>query len=356
MRTRQPRPSQLDPELVELFADDPEGLAVVDAIAATQRSSVHAMRRRVPALIAAVVAIIAVAVLGAVLVGNSRAGVIERALRVVARPAVVHLTLVDERPAARLFDLKSGRTEQLRHRLDEWYDRRHSLRRLRDQVGSFVVSDRRTTARGTDSLTTSFIATYRSALAQNVARVASRGRFAGQPVYWVVFAEHGQTARVAKTTLRPVALQYGYRRFRIVGFRGLAAIPRPSPRPAIKSGGYRPALAAGPIISNLRRLSLPPLRVIAKTSSRFGQTLELRYDTSSMRGKLRGRYLRLIFIPPAQARTLPAVESALPPESLIVFVAEPTQAFARVDGYQVAMQTNLGASTPLTVAQTLFPR
>ena len=358
MRSRQPRPSQLDQELIEMFADDHAGLAVVDAIAATQRSRDRTNPRRVPAVIAAAFVLVAVGVAGALLVANSRAGVVERALRVVARPTAVHLTLVDQRPVGRVVDLKTGRSELLRHRLDEWYDRRHSLRRLRDQVGSAVISDRRTPARATDSLTTSFIETYRSALARKVARVASRGRFAGQSVYWLAFPARGPTARVAvdQQTLHPIALRYGDRLFRVVGFRGLTTIPRSPRRPSASADSYRAVVTPEPIIAALRRLALPPLRIVAETSSRLGRTLELRYDTSSVRGQLRGHYLRLIFIPPAQARTLPAVEQFLPPESLIVFAAKPTQAFARVDGYQIVMQTNLDASTSLAVAQSLFPR
>src|SRR3954453_6147043 len=98
-----------DPELIELFRDDPEGLAVVDAIAATQRRRDHtAVWRTRPALLAAAVVIVAF-IAGALSLSSSRAGTIQRALRAVSVGDVVHLRLVDQRSAAEVVDLRTGK-------------------------------------------------------------------------------------------------------------------------------------------------------------------------------------------------------------------------------------------------------
>src|SRR5690348_9965757 len=86
-----------DPELQDLFADDAEALAIVDAIRDT---AAHPPRRKRPIVFGAIAAVLITALAFATLTRNSsRAGVIERALTVLPANRVIHMVLEDERPS-----------------------------------------------------------------------------------------------------------------------------------------------------------------------------------------------------------------------------------------------------------------
>lgn len=347
----------MDAELVDLFADDPTGLAIVDAITATQRST--RKHRRAVVLLAAAALTAAALIAALIVTTNSRAGVIERALRVVAQPAVVHLALIDDRASVRLVDLRTGQSRLLHHRLDEWYDHSRSERRLRDSLGATVVSDRRVNARASDSVTTSFVEVYRSALANRVAEVSERGRLAGRDVYWLTFAARGQAVRVAvdRSTLKPVALRIGNRRFRVDGFNGLDRMPLAAARsPKAHLSARRVSVAD--ITAALRAIQLPKLRAVVRDVAPRG-SLELRYSSEPTNGKLSGPYLRVLLVSPEGAPSLPAFETDLPADSIALFSPESkqvTQAFARVDGLLLTIETNLGPAVAVRVAEALRPR
>lgn len=201
---------QDDPELLELFGDNPTGLAVADAVIATQR-------RRHPRVRTSLAAVLVVAVLVTVfaaflLAGPSRAGVIERALHRFDTARIVHLVLVDQRVSADLMDATSGKLTPVRHVINEWYDPSTHQLRVRDSVAGTIVSDNVARGRATAVEISSFPRLYRRALANGTASVAGHGSEAGQRVVWITFPFNSRShARVAlnEASLDPVTIKLG---------------------------------------------------------------------------------------------------------------------------------------------------
>jgi hypothetical protein len=364
MRRSAPTPGSLDKELIALFADDPEGLAIVDAIAATQASPGRSLQRRRVALAAATL-LVAVVVVGFLTVGTSKAGIVERALRVLDEKPAVRLTLVDERVAGQLVNLNSGAQRPLRHVIDEWYEQRRHVRRVRDVVGGVVVADTRLRVRaGADRNTVgSFIETYRRALERRDIEKVTPG-FAGRtPVYWLTFPVGAAIARVAiaRGTLRPTLIEYAggdTRRFRVIAWKGLGRVPRAtaSPRPKIPGGHRQAKISRLAVTESLKVVGLPALRTASlhKTAGR-GSMLKLVYSTRPVQGKLAGRYLRALVLTNPNAGGWTRVEASLPAGFLILIQGRPLQAFAHVGEDYLAIETSLGPKAAISTAQALLP-
>jgi len=353
MNAHQRAASELDSELLALFADDPEGLAIIDAIAATQRPRALGRHRRLIGFVG-VAAALSVVVIGAFFfVGSSQAGVVERALELVDRQPVAHVALVDERPFGRLVNLQTGQSSTLQHRLDEWYDHRRGIRRLRDQVGAVVVADGQSHVRR-GGLADSFIETYRSVLARRAVQQVTRGTYRGHSVYWLEFRARANHVRVAVSehAYQPVALEFGGRHFRVIDFSGLSAIPKPRAAAPAAPRVDEPAIAEG-VVAALQTVRLPPLRRVWRPLSR---TLELLYASKPVHARLFGRYLRVRFLSGSEVSRLPAIERTLPRNSLLVFAGSPTHAFARAGDSRLALTTNLASPTVVAVGQALLER
>ncbi len=272
-----------DPELVELFADEPELLAIADAIGATapagaERRLARAPRRR---LVAAAVLVAAVAVV--VLVApwrRSHGTLADLALAAIGSGPVVHV--VSETPTGGgLADLKNGTVRPLVQRDEVWYDGSRGLRRDLATVESKIVDDELETPQGgfvpggrvydctwiaahpvaatrahvscnasgengtkphvvprpkptLDPGLAGFADGYRKALASGEAREAGSGTVDGRKVDWLVFptSDNG-TERVAldHVSHKPILLEYRTSTTRIVDIGTIAYDASDFPRP-----------------------------------------------------------------------------------------------------------------------------
>jgi hypothetical protein len=307
-----------DPELIELFAEDPEGLAIVDAIAATQpRHQRFSMtgRNRVLALVAAVV-VVAV-VLAALTRSQSHAGVIAKALAQVPTTGVIHVVLRDQGAAFEVTELGSGETASVHHTITEWVAPATGVRRIVDSIDGSLVSDERLTAsspadaveglsiQGLDRLP----ALYRRALESATDNDLARGTYRGQPVYWLNSKAGGAIAAVAlsERTFRPVAIRFraengGTRSFTVTSFDRLSksrvppsiAVTRLSAEPIASQRAV--ALADLPIFAWSADTLAPPLRAVSvrQLSLRDGATVaDVLLADHVERGKLPQRFVRL---------------------------------------------------------------
>jgi hypothetical protein len=258
-----------DPELVELFADEPELLAIADAIGATapagaERRPARAPRRRLVA--AAVLAAAAAAIVLVAPWQRSHGTLADLALAAVGSGPVVHV--VSETPTGGgLVDLRTGTTRPVVQRDEIWYDASRGLRRDLTTVGSTIVGDELETPRGgfvpggivydctwiaahptaatkarvscnasgengktphvvprpkptLDPGLAGFADGYRKALASGEAREAGTGTVDGRKVDWLVFpTSDGGTEKVALDVVshKPILLRYRTSTTRIVG-------------------------------------------------------------------------------------------------------------------------------------------
>jgi hypothetical protein len=247
-----------DPELVELLADEPELLAIADAIAATAHTRPRRSQR-------SRIAIASVALLAAVVFAlaapwsNSRGGVLQKALAALGTNSVLHVVLVSRIPGTTTVDLRTGRTTQATLRVEQWFDAKRSLKSYttnRDgQTDAFLetptgvwssagrvptcawiaahpikatklrVSCSASGNNGTtprriaesrptgDPALSAFISGYRVALRSGAARNLGAGKVGATRVFWIVFtvkrSDPAQTERVAvaRQTFRPVLFE-----------------------------------------------------------------------------------------------------------------------------------------------------
>ena len=146
-----------DAELVELFADEPELLAIADAIAATTTTPARAhasasapsrLRLPRPSVLTAVALVAAAAVV--VLVApwqRSHGTLTDMALAAIGTQPVVHVVM--ETPTgAGLVDIASGNAQPVMQRDEVWYDAARGLRRDVTRDGSVILDDELETPQG----------------------------------------------------------------------------------------------------------------------------------------------------------------------------------------------------------------
>jgi hypothetical protein len=176
-----------DVETLEVLRDQPELLAIADAVASTRRR-----RRRLPRrlLLAAAAALAAVGVaLLAPWQGENGGGLVtERALAALpARGPVMHVIL-EQRLGTRV-QLATGRLSPVSVRSESWYDQERSLMRVRGYRDDRLLAD--STFRDTgESLDAAMVLgfaraaeVFRQALADGRARVVGETRIRGRDVY-----------------------------------------------------------------------------------------------------------------------------------------------------------------------------
>jgi hypothetical protein len=246
-----------DEELIELFGDDAEALAILDAIQATQPVELsHARRRRTRALVLGAAAAVAAAV--ALIVGQpSRAGVIDHALAAFPVDRVIHLTLVYADSSQAIIDLKTGRSAPVQHRFDEWYDARTEIRRFQDTVAGVPITDIRVRGRGEVDFyglaLTRLPTIYRRALSHASEKDVRPGRIGDRAVFWIEL-DSASVIRVAvdRRTYRPLVVVLrgadGPRRLGVTGFDttrsrvpAAKAVPRLESPPVVKVREVPPA-------------------------------------------------------------------------------------------------------------------
>jgi hypothetical protein len=200
-----------DREVFEELRDDPELLAIADAVVETQR-----LRRIKPVGLLAGIAVAAVALFALVLAapwgGDGGGGFPDQALAAIGTQGpVTHLTTSLDSPGAQSLTAES------------FYDPRTRLLRVVTRDEGSVVSD--FTTRATEDEFTTFpglldaAAFYRTALANGQAKVVGEGDWHGRPVSWVQLRKPGGF---------PLRIGLDRSTFRPVVFRGLNADGTPA--------------------------------------------------------------------------------------------------------------------------------
>jgi hypothetical protein len=282
-----------DPELVELFGDDPGGLAVVDAIAATQRRDSSQTKRVRIALLAA--AVVAAAVVVGALTDTSSAGVIEKAMKALRYDRVIRLVIDTPKPGAYEVNLRTGESRPVTQRVSEWYDQQSRTHRVRDELDGVPVSDIRGStlrkipnAAFTEVALSKFVRQYKSLLAGSTGHSVRRGRVGGVPVFWIPFARTAAFVSVAVSvqTFKPVVIVArdggATRRLHVVEAGSLAIgvrVPRPEAPPrqttvapretrlVTSAAAARSGLTAGSILSPTGGFGLLSIRLVHFTGS-----------------------------------------------------------------------------------------
>ena len=290
-----------DTELLDLLADDPELLAIADAITATQSPTRTARRLVRPTILAAgLAAAAAVAITLVAPWSRSHGSLSDVALAALGSQPVVHV--VTETPTdASLVDIATGDATPVLQQDEIWYDADRGLRRDLIHDGPTIVDDVLETPQGGftsrgivydctwiaahpveatkarvscnasgDNGTTphvvprpkptldpglaGFADSYRDALVAGSAREDGTGAIDGTPVDWLAFATtDGSTERVAldQATHKPVRLQGEHLDVRIASIETVAydaadfARPTPSEvplRPSVTRAGDGPAV------------------------------------------------------------------------------------------------------------------
>ena len=195
-----------DREVLDLLRDEPELLAIADAVSDTENRP--RQLRPFRAIIAVTLAAAAIFVL--VLAspwdrgGGGRGSVLDRALAAIdSKGAVVHMTM-------RMDVTRGGRTFPSVV-TESFYDKQQGLVRVISRSGGKVVGDYTTVAVEDEF---SFFpgllecaSFYKQALANGDARIVGQGVWEGRPVYWLELEKGGGLILrigIARDTYRPV--------------------------------------------------------------------------------------------------------------------------------------------------------
>ena len=332
-----------DPEILELLRDEPELLAVADAVAETQRlPRPRRWRRRETRLFAA--AAVAVGVVAAVLLapgGGGKHGIVDRALAAIGNGRVLHLVTRSQTGTV-LVDLKTGRRIVQTFETESWSDQKSQrvhivIRQGGAILGEIVLPDdanKRGVEVGTiDPAFAALWSGYRKALATGRAKLERKATLDGQPVYWLRFATYergmpGTEVAIDRRTYKPVLFRSHVSKLRHFDQRVLVAettafrpaeFERRTPRSLLagrSSSGFSelgptpqrrarlrsPWLTAGRQVAGLRLAAVLPLTVGMKQRTING--IELVYG-ATFRG----------FAPPTSRRSLTVQELRRPDDA-----------------------------------------
>ena len=173
-----------DREVLDLLRDEPELLAIADAVSDTENGPRQLRPFRAVGAVALAVVAIFILVLAAPWDrgGGGRGSVLDRALAAIdSKGAVVHMTM-------RMDVTRGGRTFPSVV-TESFYDKRQGLVRVISRSGGKVVGDYTTVAVEDEF---SFFpgllegaSFYKQALANGDARIVGQGVWEGRPVYWL---------------------------------------------------------------------------------------------------------------------------------------------------------------------------
>jgi hypothetical protein len=204
-----------DQEVLDALRDEPELLAIADAVAETQRAPRPAHRRL--AWRAGSVLAVGAAVLLAVLLwpsGGNRNPILDRALAAIGDGPVLHL--VTQVPTGQeLVNLQSGRTVVPTFEVESWSDqslkRVHFLMREDGRVVAELLLPQDQTGDmhfgPVDPSYTALWSGFRKALASGKAKIAGKGTLYGHSVYWLQFGSPDRLVAVDRRTYEPVAFR-----------------------------------------------------------------------------------------------------------------------------------------------------
>jgi hypothetical protein len=380
-----------DPEVLEALRDQPELLALADAVEDSQRPP-RPSRRRALARSAAVV-VIAAAALVAVLLwpsGGKRTSVLDRALAAIGDDRVMHVVL--RTPSGfQLVELSGGRAITSTDEVEMWNDRSSRRGRVIVRERGRVISETLIPEddKGLGELDPALAALwtgYRKALADRTAKLIGKGSIYGHRVYWLQFAlpDHGppgSRVAVGQDSYRPVAI-YGYAGGNgFIHDRVLLARTEPfsesdfrrkaAPRHPLQSGTGlfpevpkhpfhlgKPWLAAGSSIQGVSLRDVGPVTVT--TGKRRSHGVELFYGFDRVRGG--AKWIRIDElekppnsewpgIPKGFVKISPAGEE----HSLNGSTKEIWTGDLVVKGVYVTIETDLGRDAVLAVARALKP-
>lgn len=229
-----------DPEVLDVLRDEPELLALADALADTQRPHSRRMRRLAPRIgaIAAVAAGIAAVFLfwpsGG---GNNR--ILGRALAAIGDGPVLHL-LMQVPTGGVLVNLDSGKrvveTMQVESWSDRDFEREHLVMRVGGRAGDLLLpEDARkpgATVGPVDPAYAAFWTGYRQALANGDAKLEGQDTVDGHAVYWLQFpsverGRPGTEVAIDRQTYKPVVIRNSATGGRHVDMRVLVAETTP---------------------------------------------------------------------------------------------------------------------------------
>jgi hypothetical protein len=212
----------LDREVVELLADEPELLALADAIAATQRQPPR--RRPWPRLVAVAAALAGVAAAVATLpFRGGEPSLLSEALAAVGRGPVVHARIEARLPETDVVELATGRRTPQTVAIEYWFDEPRGRLRTEVRRSGVLVDDFLQTRAGVlsgrgpvevaraaepalDPALAGFVTRYREALARGRARRLGERELNGRRVVWLLLGAGAARERVAvdAETFEPV--------------------------------------------------------------------------------------------------------------------------------------------------------
>jgi hypothetical protein len=286
-----------DPEIFEALRDEPELLAIADAVAETQRPPARRLLLSPPARVVAIAAAAAAVALAVLLwPGGGKHGVLDRALAAIGSGRVLHV--VARMPTGEtLVNLETGRritpTLLMESWADEKFERFHLLIRENGRiVGELLfpqdASKPGATVGPVDPAWAALWTGYRDALEKGTAKIERDGRVAGHAVYWIRFpaAPDAEKTEVAidRETYRPIVFRQHVSATRTIDMRVLvvetsgfdaADFARRAPKanllggtsvsgggsgrvPPVGSAQPKPLLVAGPVVAGLRLRSITP--------------------------------------------------------------------------------------------------
>ena len=361
-----------DPEIIELFADEPESLALIDAVGASgyREQRVPRSGRRGLLSLAAAFAVAVVAA-GVFVRQQPQAGVVQRALKAVSGPGVIRLQMIDSRPSDVIVDLERGTSVRTPHVVVVWFDPQTGRSRVRDLIGGIAVSDRQLRGSGAAarSITAAnFALSYRTALATRTAAV-SRARVRGVAAYWLRFSGAHALSAVAinRQTYQPLLVE-----MRAGGERTtlrVRSITRLDPgAPALRAVGRVPHPSTvgvvdrvlvsrpQPVISAGQPRAFPVARV---ETVRFANGIdgeEAIFSDEKVQGRLPTHFLRIQLANFASSTFgwTPALVALATPGRLVIERAGAyTLGYLHLGRHFIRLSTSEGSDDVITAAQRL---
>ena len=256
-----------DPEVLEALREEPELLAIADAVTETQRlprSSHHRAVSRSAALV-----LVGAAALVAVLLwpsGGGRNPILDRALAAIGNGPVLHL-VVQVPSGQELVDLHTGRTIVPTFDIESWSDRSlkhfHWIFRQNGRIVAELLypQDRNTDLHigKIDPSYTALWTGFRQALDNGKAKIVGKGSVYGHPVYWLRFSSPRNEVAVDRRTYKVVAFRSISESGRHFDQRVLLARTEPLSASAFKRLTTRPNPLSG-VTSHGSGVQVAPVR------------------------------------------------------------------------------------------------
>ncbi|HSS80819.1 MAG TPA: hypothetical protein VLK24_06440 [Gaiellaceae bacterium] len=386
-----------DEEVVELLHDEPELLAIADAVAETQARPRPTQARWFATRAGGALAVAAVVLIAVLLWpggGGRPHGVLGKALAALGDGPVLHL-VVRQPVGAELVELNGTRTIVPQYEMESWSDHdfkhSHMILRLNGRpLGEFIVPDDLKGSHATvgpiDPAYAALWTGYREALENGSAKVEREDRLYGRPVYWLRFppseaSRAGSLVAIDRRTYSPLAFRYESAPGRYLEIRVLLArleaydpadftrrtnVPNllngvttssgsASSGPVLPGGTGKPWLTAGPTVAGLPQTSVSPF--MESSSGRSAHGFDVVYGSETGSQSLRISELKR---PPDRSEW-----KGIPRGFVRVSEGESSGSDNKttplwtgnlvVDGVYVTIETGVSRDALLTAARSLRP-